>query len=99
MPAKVSAMLVPFDLADAAASLREQRLVDGPGIDRDPSSIRLHLTGAGIACAERFDSDTRRYQEERIGHRSGPTVAIGSNYGPLGSPVTMRTRGSKRRER
>jgi hypothetical protein len=79
-------LAAPFDsidLADAAAWLREQRLVDGLEIDRDPGPVRLHLTGQGIACAERFDSDTRRYQEERLGHRSGPTVTIGNNSGPV----------------
>ena len=79
----LAAPFVPFDLADAAAWLREQGLVDGSEIDQDPGPIRLHLTGSGIACAERSDSDTRRYQEERMGHRSGPTVTIGSNHGPL----------------
>ncbi len=73
----------PADLADAAIWLREERLVDGSGIEEDPAPIRLHLTGTGIACAERFDSDTRRYQEEPLGHRSGPTVTIGNNHGPL----------------
>ena len=73
----------PIDLAEAAIWLREERLVEGSGIEEDPAPIRLCLTGQGIACAERFDSDTRRYQEERMGHRSGPTVNIGKNSGPV----------------
>jgi hypothetical protein len=71
------------DLADAAAWLREQGLVDGVEVDQDPGPIVLRLTARGIACAERFDSDTRRYQEGRMERRSGPTVNIGNNHGPL----------------
>jgi len=79
----LAAPFAPIDLADAAIWLREERLVDGSRIEEDPAPIRLCLTGSGIACAERFDSDTRRYQEERMGHRSGPTVTIGNNSGPV----------------
>jgi hypothetical protein len=79
----LSAPFAPADLADAAVWLREQGLVDGLEIDQDPGPIQLYLTGPGIVCAERFNSDTRRYQEERMAHRSGPTVTIGNNHGPV----------------
>lgn len=79
----LAAPFAPADLADAAAWLHDQGLVDGLEIDQDPGPIRLYLTGSGIACAELFDSDTRRHQEERMGQRSGPTVNIGSNHGPF----------------
>ena len=79
----LAAPFAPLDLADAAAWLRDQGLVDGTEVDEDPGPIRLHLTGSGIACAEGFDSDTRRYQEERMGRGSGPTVNIKHNSGPF----------------
>lgn len=73
----------PLDLADAAHWLEDQGLANGLGADQETGPLQLYLTGPGIACAERFDSDTRRYQEERMGHRSGPTVSIGHNSGPV----------------
>jgi hypothetical protein len=79
-------LAAPFDstdLADAAGWLQDEGFVDGVGADQAIGPLQLYLTGPGIACAERFDSDTRRYQEERMGHRSGPTVTIGNNSGPL----------------
>lgn len=79
----LAAPFAPLDLADAAVWLRDQDLVDGLQVDQDPGPIRLYLTGSGIVCAERLDSDTRRYQEERMGHRSGPTVNIEHNSGPF----------------
>jgi len=79
----LAAPFEPLDLADAAGWLHDQDFVDGIRAWGDPGPIRLHLTGSGIACAERFDSDTRRYQEERMGRGSGPTVNIEHNSGPF----------------
>jgi hypothetical protein len=79
----LAAPFTPADLADAAVWLRDQGLVAGLEIDQDPGPIRLYLTGPGIACVERLGSDTRRYEEERMGHHSGPTVNIGHNSGPF----------------
>lgn len=79
-------LAAPFnlvDLADAALWLQDQGLADGLGADQEIGPLQLFLTGPGIACAEHFDSDTRRYQEERMGQRSGPTVTIGNNSGPV----------------
>jgi hypothetical protein len=73
----------PGDLADAALWLHGQDLVGGLGADQETGPLQLFLMGSGIACAERFDSDTRRYLDEQMGHRSGPTVTIGNNHGPL----------------
>jgi hypothetical protein len=79
----LAAPFTPADLAEAAAWLYDQKFVDGLVHDQDPGPVRLHLTGAGIACAEQFDTDTRRYGEARMGRRSGPTVHIGHNSGPF----------------
>ena len=79
-------LAAPFDstdLADAALWLQDQGFVDGLGFEQAVGPLQLYLTSSGITCAEKFDSDARRYQEERTGHRSGPTVTIGSNSGPL----------------
>jgi hypothetical protein len=79
-------LAVPFtsdELAEAAAWLHENHLVDGPTIDQAIGPIHLYLTGAGITCAEHFDSNTRRYLEERMGRRSGPAVNIETNHGPF----------------
>jgi len=73
----------PLDLADAALWLQDQGLVDGLGADQGTGPLQLYLTGSGITCAERFDSDTRRYREEQMGHRSGSIVTIGHNSGPV----------------
>lgn len=51
------------DLAEAAGWLHDHELVNGPTVDQDPGPLRLYLTVDGIACAESFDSDTRRYVE------------------------------------
>lgn len=79
----LAALFDPVDLADAALWLQDKGLVDGLGADQATGPLQLYLTSPGIACAERFNSDTRRYQEERMGQRSGPTVTIGNNSGPL----------------
>jgi hypothetical protein len=79
-------LAVPFtanDLAEAAAWLHEHRLVDGLGADQAIGPLSLYLAAPGITCAEHYDSDTRRYLEEGMGRRSGPTVNIGSNHGPF----------------
>jgi hypothetical protein len=79
-------LAAPFDSADhadAADWLQDQGFVDRVGAEQAIGPLQLYLTSAGIACAENFDADTRRYQEERTGHCSGPTVRIGSNSGPL----------------
>lgn len=72
------------DLADASAWLLSNGLVAGVTIDQDPGPIRLHLTSAGVACAEQFDSHADRYLVSRwAAPTGGPTVHIGSNSGPL----------------
>lgn len=79
-------LAAPFDsadLADTAFWLDDQGLADGLGAAQETGPLQLYLTGPGIACAGNFDSDTRRYQEDRMGRRSGPTVTIGNNSGPL----------------
>lgn len=76
-------LAAPFtsdDLGEAGAWLYDHHLVDGLGSDQTIGPLQLYLTGAGITCAEHFDSDTRRYEEHRMGLRSDPTV----NYnGPV----------------
>lgn len=79
----LAALFAQLDLADAAGWLYDQGFVDGIRAWGDPGPIRLYLKGPGIACAERFDSDTRRYQEELMGQRSRPTVNIENNSGPV----------------
>lgn len=74
---------LPADLADASAWLLSQALVRGSTVAGDPGPVRLHLTDAGIACAEGFDSDAGRYLDRRAGHGFGPVVSIANNSGPL----------------
>ena len=79
-------LAAPFDsvdIADAALWLHDQGLVDGLGAEQETGPLQLYLTSPGIACAERFDSNTRRFQEERMGRRFGHTVTISNNSGPV----------------
>jgi hypothetical protein len=73
----------PIDVDEAAGWLRDQGLVDGVASWQNTGPVRLYLTSSGIACAERFDADTRRYEEAQMGRSSGPTVSITHNSGPL----------------
>lgn len=69
------------DLAEAAGWLHGQSLVRGTMASGDPGPIRLYLSGVGVTCAERFDSDTSRYLERQVERGSGPTVNIGTYSG------------------
>lgn len=72
------------DLADASTWLHSNGLIAGITIDQDPGPIRLHLTSAGVACAEGFDSHADRYLASRLAASAGaPTINIGSNNGQL----------------
>lgn len=72
------------DLADAAVWLASNGLVTGITIAEDPGPVRLHLTSAGIACAENFESHADRFLASRQTARAGgSTFNIGSNSGPL----------------
>lgn len=70
------------DIDAAAAWLHEHGLVAGRKAAGRKGPLRGYLTAAGIVCAEKFDSDTRRYIDVRNAPVSaGPTVNIGTNSG------------------
>lgn len=71
------------DLYTAAGWLYRNELVDAITVDQEDGPIRLHLADAGLACAEKYGSDTNRYIEAQRMPGSGPTVNIGSNSGPF----------------
>lgn len=71
------------DLAEAAAWLLRQGLVEGIMVDQDEGPIRLYLTDAGVSCAEDFESDAGRYLKRQADRGSGPMVNIGNNSGPF----------------
>lgn len=76
-------MFAADDLDAAAAWLDRYGLVKGIMIDQCEGPVRLYLTDSGVACAERFDSDTSRYieaQQPVAGSR--PALHFGSTARP-----------------
>jgi hypothetical protein len=72
------------DLDKAAAWLHQQGLVEGATTGEDTGPVMLHLTDAGVTCAEDYGSDTGRYIQAQRAPGSGPTVNIhGDNSGPF----------------
>jgi hypothetical protein len=75
------------DLDAAAAWLHRQHLVDGMTVDECEGPVRFHLTDAGVACAEEFESDTARYvaaQRPAAGPAGANTVTI---HGPASGVI------------
>jgi hypothetical protein len=71
------------DLDAAAAWLQRKGLVAGISVEEAEGPARLHLTDAGIECAEEYDSDTGRYVQGRQQQRDGGQVVnfLGSATG------------------
>ncbi|HEV2373425.1 MAG TPA: protein kinase [Streptosporangiaceae bacterium] len=72
------------DLDRAAAGLHGDGLVEGLTSDQAEGPVRVYLTEAGLACAERFGSDVSAYLQARQARNYGPSVHIsGDNVGSL----------------
>jgi hypothetical protein len=73
------------DLDTASGWLQRQGLVDGVSVEQADGPVLLFLTAEGAECAERFESNTVRWQEtKQMSTVSGMTVNIsGDNHGQV----------------
>jgi hypothetical protein len=81
------------DLDTAAGWLHRQGLVDGVGTGETDGPVLLFLTDEGAECAERFESDTVRWQQaKQMGTASGMIVNIGGdNHGQVAGDYADQT--------